>query len=204
MPPDAWPNWVLGNHDQSRIATRVGPAQTRVAAMLLLTLRGTPTVYYGDEIGMTDVPIPPHLVQDPAEKNQPGIGVGRDPERTPMLWDASPNGGFTTGTPWLPTGSTEMNVAAQAGQPDSMLALYRQLIALRRNNPALVVGAVGKVTARGSLLSFTRSHAGQRLQVLLNMGHAPCAVPVPEGVGCCSPPGRWRWSRRGHAVPGGG
>ncbi|RKK03864.1 DUF3459 domain-containing protein [Pseudoroseomonas wenyumeiae] len=181
LPPDAWPNWVLGNHDQSRIATRVGPAQARVAAMLLLTLRGTPTVYYGDEIGMTDVPIPPHLVQDPAEKNQPGIGVGRDPERTPMLWDASPNGGFTTGTPWLPTGSTEVNVAAQAGQPGSMLALYRQLIALRRSNPALVVGAVGKVTARGTLLSFTRSHAGQRLQVLLNMGHTPCAVPVPEG-----------------------
>lgn len=182
LPPDAWPNWVLGNHDQSRIATRVGPAQARVAAMLLLTLRGTPTIYYGDEIGMTDLPIPPHLVQDPAEKNQPGIGVGRDPERTPMLWDASANGGFTTGTPWLPTGAAEVNVAAQAGQPDSMLALYRQLIALRRNNPALVAGAIGEVTAQGNLLSFTRSHAGQHLRVLLNMGQAPCAVPVPEGA----------------------
>lgn len=182
LPPDAWPNWVLGNHDQSRIATRVGPAQARVAAMLLLTLRGTPTVYYGDEIGMTDVPIPPHLVQDPAEKNQPGIGVGRDPERTPMLWDASPNGGFTTAAPWLPTGPAEVNVAAQAGQPASMLALYRQLIALRRNNPALVAGAIGEVTARGNLLSFTRSHGGQRLRVLLNMSHEPCAVPVPEGA----------------------
>jgi alpha-glucosidase len=182
LPPDAWPNWVLGNHDQSRIATRVGPAQARVAAMLLLTLRGTPTVYYGDEIGMTDVPIPPHLVQDPAEKNQPGIGVGRDPERTPMLWDTSPNGGFTAGTPWLPTGPAEVNVAAQRGQPGSMLALYRQLIALRRDNPALVAGAIGEVTAHGSLLSFTRSHAGQQLRVLLNMGQTPCAVPVPEGA----------------------
>jgi alpha-glucosidase len=102
LPRGAWPNWVLGNHDRARIASRVGEAQARVAAMLLLTLRGTPTLYNGDEIGMQDVPIPPELVQDPFEKNVPGIGVGRDPERTPMQWDASPSAGFSTGTPWLP------------------------------------------------------------------------------------------------------
>jgi alpha-glucosidase len=181
LPPGAWPNWVLGNHDQSRIATRVGAAQARVAAMLLLTLRGTPTIYYGDEIGMTDVPIPPALVQDPAEKNQPGIGVGRDPERTPMLWDASAHGGFTTATPWLPAGPVENNVAALSGQPDSILALYRRLIALRRNNPALVAGTIGEVTARNNVLSFARALGGQRLHVLLNMGGAPCEVPVPAG-----------------------
>src|SRR5690606_16686417 len=84
LPPYGWPNWVLGNHDQPRIATRVGPAQARVAAMMLLTLRGTPTLYYGDEIGMRNVPIPPDMVQDPYEKNNPGLGLGRDPERTPM------------------------------------------------------------------------------------------------------------------------
>src|SRR5262249_22293977 len=82
----AWPNWVLGNHDKSRIATRVGPAQARVAAMLLLTLRGTPTMYYGDEIGMHDVIIPVEEVQDPFEKNVPGLGLGRDPQRIPMEW----------------------------------------------------------------------------------------------------------------------
>jgi alpha-glucosidase len=94
LPQGGWPNWVLGNHDQHRIATRVGLAQARVAAMLLLTLRGTPTLYYGDEIGMRDVPIAPDRIQDPFEKNVPGRGLGRDPERTPMQWNASPNAGF--------------------------------------------------------------------------------------------------------------
>ena len=84
LPAQGWPNWVLGNHDNHRIASRVGLAQARIAAMLLLTLRGTPTLYYGDEIGMCDVNIPPDRVQDPFEKNVPGKGLGRDPERTPM------------------------------------------------------------------------------------------------------------------------
>src|SRR5690606_11977646 len=102
LPAGGWPNWVLGNHDRPRIASRVGQAQARVAAMLLLTLRGTPTLYYGDELGMRDVPIAPEQVQDPFEKNVPGMGMGRDPCRTPMQWDTSPNAGFTTGRPWLP------------------------------------------------------------------------------------------------------
>jgi alpha-glucosidase len=102
LPLYGWPNWVLGNHDQPRIASRVGPAQARVAAMLLLTLRGTPTLYYGDEIGMQDVEIPPGLMQDPWEKNVPGLRLGRDPARTPMQWDKSLNAGFTQGRPWLP------------------------------------------------------------------------------------------------------
>jgi alpha-glucosidase len=91
LPAGAWPNWVLGNHDQHRVATRVGPAQARVANMLLLTLRGTPTCYYGDELGMEDVPHPARMVQDPPAVNQPEIAhiVGRDPERTPMQWDDS-------------------------------------------------------------------------------------------------------------------
>src|SRR5919202_5371873 len=89
LPLGAWPNWVLGNHDRSRVASRLGLAKTRVAAMLLLTLRGTPTLYQGDEIGMTDVPIPPERIQDPWEQNVPGLGLGRDPVRTPMPWDGS-------------------------------------------------------------------------------------------------------------------
>src|SRR5579863_3395431 len=102
LPHGAWPNWVLGNHDQPRIASRIGVQQARVAAMLLLTLPGTVTLYNGEEIGMRNVPIPPEEVQDPAEKNEPGIGQGRDPERTPMCWDESQGAGFTTGVPWLP------------------------------------------------------------------------------------------------------
>src|SRR5690606_37628021 len=100
------PNWVLGNHDRHSIATRAGAAQARAANMLLLTLRGTPTTYYGEEIGMENVPIPLALMQDPPALNQPEMAhvVGRDPVRTPMQWDDSPNAGFThpDATPWLP------------------------------------------------------------------------------------------------------
>ena len=94
LPPGAWPNWVLGNHDRPRVATRVGADQARVAAMLLLTLRGTPTLYYGDEIGMHQVTIAPHQVRDPFEKNVPGIGVGRDGCRTPKQWNADAKAGI--------------------------------------------------------------------------------------------------------------
>ena len=116
MPKGGSPNWVLGNHDQKRIATRVGPAKARLAAMLLFTLRGTPTIYYGDELGLEDVPIPPELVQDRWELNEPGLGLGRDPARTPMPWDSSHHAGFTTGVPWLPLNPdfATRNVAAQA------------------------------------------------------------------------------------------
>jgi len=105
LPPGGWPNWVLGNHDRPRIAGRIGREQIRVAAMLLLTLRGTPTVYYGEEIGMPQVPIPPERVQDPFEKNVPGVGVGRDGCRTPMQWTSQPYAGFSTTDPWLPLAS---------------------------------------------------------------------------------------------------
>ena len=86
LPDGAWPNWVLGNHDRPRLASRLGPAQALVAAVLLLTLRGTPTLYYGDELGLRDVAVPPEHVQDPWEKRVPGQGLGRDPVRAPMPW----------------------------------------------------------------------------------------------------------------------
>src|SRR5260370_39517974 len=73
LPPGGWPNWVMGNHDKPRLATRLGREQARVAAMLLLTLRGTPTIYQGEEIGMAGGAIPPHLAQDPLGKNVPGL-----------------------------------------------------------------------------------------------------------------------------------
>jgi alpha-glucosidase len=172
LPPGGWPNWVLGNHDNHRIASRVGAAQARVAAMLLLTLHGTPTIYYGDEIGMHDVEIPPGLVQDPFEKNEPGIGVGRDPERTPMQWDSGPNAGFTTGTPWLPIADDyrTINVAVERDDPTSMLTLYRRLIALRGATPALEVGAYAPVAASGDVLAYLRKGAGRRFLVALNLG----------------------------------
>src|SRR5262249_5391482 len=139
LPKGAWPNWVLGNHDKSRLATRIGETQARVAAMLLLTLRGTPTIYYGEELGMLDVPVPVDQIQDPAEKNEPGLGLGRDPERTPMPWDRTHFGGFSEVTPWLPLGENNIlhNVTDQHASSASILSLYRRLIDLRRKTPAL-------------------------------------------------------------------
>jgi alpha-glucosidase len=170
LPSYAWPNWVLGNHDKSRVATRVGQAQARVAAMLLLTLRGTPTMYYGDEIGMHDVPIPADQVQDPFEKNVPGLGLGRDPERTPMQWSSDENAGFTKGNPWLPIAQdySTVNVAAERARVNSMLTLYQRLIELRRAEPALSVGEFAPLPASDDLMAYVRKWNERRLLIVLN------------------------------------
>jgi alpha-glucosidase len=143
LPKGAWASWVLGNHDQPRFATRAGRAQAAAGMLLLLALRGTPTLYYGDELGMVDVPVPHEQARDPWERREPG--KGRDGERSPMQWDASPNAGFCPPgvAPWLPVApdAARVNVAAQAEDPDSLLSLTRRLIALRRSHPALGMGS---------------------------------------------------------------
>lgn len=170
LPPCAWPNWVLGNHDRQRIASRIGGDQARVAAMLLLTLRGTPTLYYGDEIGLPQVDIRPDQVRDPWEKNLPGIG--RDGCRTPMQWDSTPHAGFSTNAPWLPLSqnSASENVMAQRQDAASMFNLYRALIALRRVRPELALGTYKPVSAIDDVLVFEREHQGHRSLVALNLG----------------------------------
>ena len=181
LPTFGWPNWVLGNHDKSRVASRVGPAQARVAAMMLLTLRGTPTLYYGDELGMRDVPIPAERVRDPFERNVPGLGLGRDPERTPMQWDASAGAGFTNGEPWLPVADdlAVTNVAAQRDDPRSLLALYRRLLALRRAEPALAVGPFAPLRTSGGLIAWVRKDGDRRFLVALNLGAEAAAYAPP-------------------------
>ena len=171
LPKGGWPNWVLGNHDRPRLASRIGKAQVRVAAMMLLTLRGTPTMYQGDEIGMADVPISPERVRDPWEINVPGLGLGRDPERTPMQWDASRNAGFSSVEPWLPVAAdyVETNVARQAADRRSVLSLYRYLIALRRREPALSIGNYESVAATEHVLSYERRLDERRIRIILNM-----------------------------------
>jgi alpha-glucosidase len=183
LPPGGWPNWVLGNHDRPRIFGRVGPEQARVAAMLLLTLRGTPTIYYGDEIGMPQVPIPADRVCDPFEHNIPGIGCGRDGARTPMQWDATANAGFSTAEPWLPVGAgyARDNVERERCDPASMLSLYRRLIAARRRSPSLRVGHYRPIVASGDLLLYVRECPGERTLVGLNLGASPIPVAFPGG-----------------------
>ncbi|MDO8614465.1 MAG: alpha-amylase family glycosyl hydrolase [Dehalococcoidia bacterium] len=169
LPAGGWPNWVLGNHDRPRFASKAGAAQARVGAMLLLTLRGTPTIYQGEEIGMENVPVPPEMIQDPPGKT---LGYGRDPFRTPMQWDGAPNAGFTAGNPWLPLAGNyrAVNVAAQTDDPASMLSLYRDLLALRQSQPALMAGAYRPVPAEGDILAYVRELDGARFLVVLNFG----------------------------------
>ena len=185
LPAGAWPNWVMGNHDQSRIATRLGAAQARVAAVLLLTLRGTPTLYYGDELGMPDARIAPDQVRDPAERNQPGLGLGRDPERSPMLWDNRENAGFTSaGVPtWLPLVWDWPAFTAETESTDdgTMLKLYRRLLRLRREMPALHEGDIREVEAENGVLRYVRSTAGQRLSIVLNLTPEPRTVDLASG-----------------------
>jgi alpha-glucosidase len=190
LPPGGWPNYVLGNHDQPRLASRVGAKQARAAAMLLLTLRGTPTMYYGDELGMEDVPIAPAQVRDPAEKNEPGKGHGRDPERAPMMWVGAPNAGFTApdATPWLPIESDwqTKNAAAQRADSKSMLTLYRKLLALRRQHDTLHAGAIADVSAEGDVLRYRRvalpDGESTDFQVLLNLGSEVATAQCAAGT----------------------
>jgi alpha-glucosidase len=178
LPPGGWPNWVLGNHDQPRIASRIGPAQARVAMMLLLTLQGTPTLYYGDELGLTNVPIPPDRVRDPFGLNMPGTGQGRDPERTPMPWDGSPHAGFTTGEPWLPLNPDHatVNVAAQRQDPASLLRLTRALLDLRRRTPALAIGDWAPLGVEENVLAYERRLGEERFVIALNLDAEPRSV----------------------------
>ncbi|MEU4544702.1 alpha-amylase family glycosyl hydrolase [Nonomuraea dietziae] len=173
VPEHAWPNWVLGSHDISRMATRLGPDHVRAALMLLLTLRGTPVLYYGDELGMTDVPVPACQARDPWE--------GRDPARTPMPWTSGPNAGFCPpeAQPWLPVGADHVhrNVTAQAADPRSTLTFTRALLDLRRTHCALSRGSYEPVPAPEGVLAYRRDHPDEDLLIVLNLTGSPVAVP---------------------------
>jgi alpha-glucosidase len=173
LPTGGWPNWVLGNHDQPRIASRVGRSQARVAAMLLLTLRGTPTLYYGDEIGMRDVPIPMDEVVDPQGLNMPDLNISRDPCRTPMQWNGEVYAGFSDHKPWLrlPDNFRRNNVKIQKEDPYSF---YRLLLDIRKTEPALQVGDYVPVYADEQIIAYIRRKDDVRFLVLLNFTHRPC------------------------------
>jgi alpha-glucosidase len=148
--------------------------------MLLLTLRGTPTLYYGDELGMADVPIAPERVQDPYERNSPGLGVGRDPVRTPMPWSDAPNAGFCPPgvEPWLPLGAVA-SVEAQRDDPRSMLSLYRALLALRRASPALAGGGYRTLAVAEATFAYVRDD----MLVALNLSGEPQAADLGSLAG---------------------
>ena len=110
-----------------------------------------------------------HRVQDPYERNVPGLGLGRDPERTPMQWSAEPHAGFTTGTPWLPIAEDYRTCNVEAQDPRSVLTLHRCLIALRRAEPALAIGEYAPLEASGELVAYVRKHEARRFAIVLNL-----------------------------------
>ena len=174
LPPGAWPDYTLSNHDSHRARSRydspeggghgpLGLSRARVAAMMLLTLRGTPFIYFGEEIGQADGEIPPERIVDVD---------GRDPQRAPMQWQPGPGAGFTTGEPWLPTGSEadRVNVAVQRDDPASMFSLYRRLIWYRKTSPPLLEGSYRSLAAGvpEGVFAYLREARGERLLVALN------------------------------------
>lgn len=184
LPTGAWPNWVMGNHDEHRIATRLGREGARLAMLLLLTLRGTPTTYYGDEIAMTDVPIGPDQARDPWGLRVQDLGLGRDPERSPMQWNAGPNAGFCPAgaQPWLPIAADygTYNVASEQGEETSMLSFARALLALRASSDALSQGSYRPIDAvPADCYVYERRAEGEGMLVLLNFASEERSVSVP-------------------------
>ncbi len=182
LPAGAWPNLALGSHDESRIATRIGREQAKVAIMLLLSLRGTPILYYGDELGMEDVAVPVDCARDPFGLLDPALG--RDPERTPMQWDDGPNAGFCPAgvQPWLPLADNHaaVNVARQRDDPDSPLALTKRLLSARRSIAALRRGDYEPLDAPGGCFAYLRTLEGQRVLVALNYREEALELLLPD------------------------
>jgi alpha-glucosidase len=170
---------VLGNHDVSRVATRLGDELARAAAVILTTLPGTLTLYYGDELGLPDHPSPPHPPRDALGRLDPMRS--RDPPRAPMPWDSSPGAGFSTGVPWLPLhpDAGKRSVAAQQADPRSMLTLYRRLLALRHERAGLATGELRALRAEDGTLFYERpgtpGHA-----IIARLSNTPALVELPS------------------------
>jgi alpha-glucosidase len=185
LPSHAQPCFAFNNHDQPRFVSRHdadghGQLRARAAALLLLGLRGTPFLYYGEEIGMVDGDIPEERLTDTARL----YGYpARDPERTPMQWSAGPGRGFTTAAePWLPFGPPHISVEAQEGDPGSLLELYRRAIAIRRSEPALQSGAEVAHSVADDCYSFVREAAGSRVLVAVNTALAHRSILAGPGT----------------------
>lgn len=178
------PTYVLGNHDCARVATRLNGQKSRIAAMLQLTLRGMPFIYYGDELGMENGHIPPEKIQDPWEKRVPGLGLGRDPARTPMQWSNTMHAGFSSVEPWLPIANNNLHVDSETRNTKSTLNLYRRLIHVRKQSEALLHGNYRSIDIQDKpVLAFTRSYNDENIIVILNFSDTEQAVSFPSSRG---------------------
>jgi alpha-glucosidase len=184
---NVWPNYVLSNHDNPRSATRYAQgeddARVKVALAMLLTMRGTPFLYYGEEIGMRDISLRRNEIMDPPGKRYWPIYKGRDGCRAPMQWDASANAGFSTARPWLPAHPdySRRNVDVQRSDPGSIFNFVRRLIALRKENSVLRNGAFVPLTNQPvGVLAYLRQDENQTIGVLLNFSARSVSVSLPR------------------------
>ena len=180
VPAGGWPNHVLGNHDEPRLATRYGPENARAATVLLLTLRGQPTLYYGDELALRETDVPAEDRKDPKGFGVPGMS--RDGCRSPMPWTPGPGHGFTKPevTPWLPFSedAETRNVEIQLGDAGSTLNLIRHLLALRRHRPSLHRGTITFLDVPDDVLAYVREVEGEQTMVLINFADTAQTLPV--------------------------
>ncbi len=216
--PDRWPTVAISNHDQPRHVSRWSggrdrDALARAAAVLLLTLRGTPFLYYGEELGVPGIVVPNRRAIDPpARRAGPDFPWwNRDQARAPMPWTGEPGAGFSTGQPWLPLppDAATRNVASQRIDPGSVLSFYRALLTLRRATPALHSGAFARVASpTPGVLAFRRWTVGGRALVVLNLGRRQLTATIDPGAAAgpwetalgthgSSPPGITRSGRIG-------
>ena len=194
-----WPNYVLGNHDRNRLVSRVGPRRARLLALLQMTLRGLPVVYYGEELGLPDTPVRHSQSRDPWTVQVGKRRLSRDPERTPLPWNSENGAGFTTGTPWLPVGpaAATLNVANEQMDPQSSLRLYQHLIHMRAQSPALIEGDYRSVECGNDhIYAFIRETQAQRFLMVLNFESEPATAVLHGKVG--------RFVAGTHAVEGDG
>ncbi len=186
-----WPCWVLSNHDVVRAFSRFGNNQdrARLSALFLLTQKGTPFIYYGEEIGMRDLPVAPWNIHDPVGKRYWPFHPGRDGQRRPMQWGSSSQWSFSTQKPWLPYHPSwkQSTVESQKGDPNSLLTMYRNLIALRNHDDALRMGEIRFIDHDiPDVLAYVREHAALVRLVLLNFSFKEREIPshvIVKGLG---------------------
>ena len=174
-PEPKWPNYFLNNHDTPRSATRFKSDEAdnrcKLLAAMHLTLRGTPFLYYGEEIGMRDIRLKPWEIQDPVGKRYWFAGQGRDGCRSPMQWNDSVHAGFSKVKPWLPVhpNYVSRNVSTQEKDPGSLLNFYKEIIALRKQFDALNSGTIKLIPSNDQfILSYLRIYKNQTIFVILN------------------------------------
>lgn len=187
---DGWACWAMSNHDVIRQATRWWgdnplPAQLQLAAAMQMSLRGSPCIYQGEELGFSEAYVPFEALQDPYGIAMWPEYTGRDGCRTPMVWEPVADAGFSSGKPWLPVSEKQLPLAVsvQRASAQSLLNFYTRLLHWRKNQPALIHGSLTLLPVHPQVLAYVRQHEGQRMLCVFNLSEQPCRWVSPEPLG---------------------